>query len=325
MPPTVSVILNCYNHELYVAEAIESVLGQTFKDFELILIDNGSTDGSRAVLERYDDPRIRRFFHDENQSLSKRLNEGVAAAKGEFVAVLFSDDMMLPDKLEPQVALFGSLPADYGVVYCPAIRFNQYTGTSWATPSIAASGDILEAMFQRHFDGAIDMASPLTRRECFLENGWFDDLFSDGEAVFFRIAIDWKFHFDAKPSVKLRDHDFNLGKAVRSNHDMYLTILARLLKIDRVDGAARSAINRQLARACVVHAWSYVRLDGSDTRWVRRQLSTAIRSNPSAALSPRWAGSFLLSLMPRVLRQHMNRAGNLFRERLGQHALVEGP
>ena len=53
MPPAVSVILNCYNHEPYVAEAIESVLAQTFADFELILIDNGSTDGSRAVLERY--------------------------------------------------------------------------------------------------------------------------------------------------------------------------------------------------------------------------------------------------------------------------------
>jgi glycosyltransferase involved in cell wall biosynthesis len=59
------------------------------------------------VLERYDDPRIRRFFHDENLSLSRRLNEGAAAAKGEFVAILYSDDWMLPDKLERQCASSG--------------------------------------------------------------------------------------------------------------------------------------------------------------------------------------------------------------------------
>src|SRR5687768_1793477 len=105
MPPRVSVILNCYNHAPYVAEAVESVLGQSFADFELILVDNGSTDETRTILERYDDRRIRRFFHAENQSLSKRLNEGVAAADGEFVAVLYSDDWMLPDKLARQVAM----------------------------------------------------------------------------------------------------------------------------------------------------------------------------------------------------------------------------
>src|SRR5688572_11864637 len=103
MAPTVSVILNCYNHEAYVGEAIQSVLDQAFADFELIIIDNGSSDGSRAVIEAFQDPRIRLVLNDDNQSLSKRLNEGVAIARGKFVAVLYSDDWMLPDKLERQV------------------------------------------------------------------------------------------------------------------------------------------------------------------------------------------------------------------------------
>src|SRR5438105_185139 len=115
--PTVSVVLNYYNHEPYIGEAIESVLSQTFCDLELILIDNGSTDGSRRVMQSFDDERIRLILHDRNESLSKRLNEGVAAACGEFVSILYSDDMFLAHKLERQVEIFASLPEDYGVVY----------------------------------------------------------------------------------------------------------------------------------------------------------------------------------------------------------------
>src|SRR6185503_3801925 len=134
--PTVSVVLNCYNHERYIGEAIDSVLAQTHRDFELILIDNGSTDGSRTVMQSYSDPRIRLVMHDDNRTLSSRLNEGIAAARGEFVAVLYSDDRFLPDKLERQLAIFAELPDDYGVVYAPAVRFNQRTGKRWLYPSI---------------------------------------------------------------------------------------------------------------------------------------------------------------------------------------------
>ena len=131
MTPTVSVVLNCYNHEPYVGEAIDSVLAQTFRDFELILIDNGSTDGSRRVMQSYKDKRIRLILHDRNESLSRRLNEGVAAARGEFVSILYSDDLFLPQKLERQLAMFDQLPGDYGVVYAPPIRFHQVTGQRW--------------------------------------------------------------------------------------------------------------------------------------------------------------------------------------------------
>ena len=108
MTPTVSVVLNCYNHAAYVGEAIESVLAQTYRNFELILIDNGSTDGSRRMMQSYTDERIRLILHDDNQSISKRLNEGVAAARGEFVSILYSDDLFLPDKLERQLAIFAA-------------------------------------------------------------------------------------------------------------------------------------------------------------------------------------------------------------------------
>lgn len=325
--PRVSVILNCYNHAPYVAEAIESVLAQTFTDFELILIDNGSTDGSRAVLDRFDDLRIRRFNHDANGSLSKRLNEGVAAASGEFVAVLYSDDLMLLDKLERQVAMFDRLPADYGVVYCPPIGFNQFTGERWVHASFALSGDIAEAMFDRYFAGPLDMSSPLTRTQVFREHPWHDDLFVDGEAVFLRIAAAGaKFHFDPAPTVMLRDHDSNLGKAIRRNGNMHLEILDRMERSGALCGRALQAMRRHRARYALNTAWSYARLGGDDCRWLRRQLGSALRSSPVAALAAwRFPATLALAVLPAPIGQAVNRLGDRVRARPGNRTLVDGP
>ena len=322
MPPAVSVILNCYNHEPYVAEAVESVLAQTFGDFELILIDNGSTDGTRAILERYDDPRIRRLFHDDNQSLSKRLNEGVAAAGGEYVAILYSDDWMLPDKLERQVALLNDLPPEFGAVYCPALGFNQFSGRKWQYPSMAKAGADLPALLRHHFDGAVDMSSPLTRRECFRRYGWHDDLFSDGEAIFFRIAMRWRLHFDPEPTVVLRDHGSNMGKSLQRNHDMLMTALDRLQQHPDFELRWMSDLDRFRAVAARNTAWAVLRL-GGDGGWARAQLGMAIGLRPSGLASPRMLGAMALAALPRVARTAVNRLGDWLSPRHENRIFVE--
>lgn len=304
--PTVSVVLNCYNHELYVGEAIESVLGQTYRDLELILIDNGSTDGSRAVMERYDDPRIRRLFNDTNESLSRRLNQGVAAARGDFVCVLYSDDMMLPDKLERQVAMFADLPADYGVVYCPATSLNQQTGERWTWKSRGLSGDLMPDMLVHFYDGPPDMSSPLARRACFDDCKWHEDLFGDGEAIWLRIMLRWKFHYDPVPTIVLRDHGSNMGKATQKNHDMALVILDRLGALPNYPAKYLPELNTLKAKMCRNHAWIALRLGTRDTSWVLRQLAHAADLDVTIALHPRWFGALALALLPYGLREALN-------------------
>lgn len=98
MTPFFSVVIPLYNHERYVLEAIESVLAQTDTDFELIVVDDGSTDGSRAVVEELDDPRISYFFQ-ENQGAHAAINRGIELARGEWVAILNSDDVFRPERL----------------------------------------------------------------------------------------------------------------------------------------------------------------------------------------------------------------------------------
>lgn len=95
----ISVVIPAYNHEKFIGPAIESVLGQSYQDFELIIVDDGSTDNTAAVIKGYDDGRIR-FFHQENQDAFNTINRGMGLARGEFIAILNSDDIYLPGRLQ---------------------------------------------------------------------------------------------------------------------------------------------------------------------------------------------------------------------------------
>jgi len=275
------------------------------------------------VCERYDDPRIRRLFHDENQSLSKRLNEGVAATKGEFVAVLYSDDWMLSDKIARQVRMFEKLPDDYGVVYCPALGFNHHTGETWQHPSFALNGVILPSMLERHFSGPIDMSSPLTRREAFVRYPFYEDLRFEGEAVFMRIALAYRFHFDPDPTVVLRDIGTNIGKAIQPNHEMSMEVMARLKAMPEVPRSLHQTIERFSAEILKMHAWVVIRTDPDQAAWSKPRFLQAIKFNPKNALSPRLITGLVLASLPRRLRHRANGLGNKMRKHPANRSLVE--
>jgi len=108
-PPRVTVLMSLWNEEQHVGAAIESILAQSYSDFEFLIIDDGSTDGSRAVVEAFDDPRIR-LVSRPNKGLVPSLNEGLGLARSEYVARQDADDLSLPTRLEREVALLDEHP-----------------------------------------------------------------------------------------------------------------------------------------------------------------------------------------------------------------------
>ena len=108
--PRVSVVIPVYNRERYVREAIESILAQTFRDFELVLIDDGSTDRSLEVMSAYADPRIRVVSNARNLGIPQTRNRGLELATGDYLAWLDSDDHACPDRLEREVAFLDANP-----------------------------------------------------------------------------------------------------------------------------------------------------------------------------------------------------------------------
>jgi hypothetical protein len=108
--PRVSVLLPVFNAEQVVHEAVNSILGQTFHDLELVVIDDGSTDASVARAFSLEDPRLRLVRHPENRGIVAALNSGLSAANGELVARIDADDIAMPDRIEKQVAFMDERP-----------------------------------------------------------------------------------------------------------------------------------------------------------------------------------------------------------------------
>jgi glycosyltransferase involved in cell wall biosynthesis len=101
--PTVSVIIPSYNHEKYIAEAIRSILDQTFQDFEIIITDDASTDNTVEIIKEFSDPRIQLFCQRRNQGVSRTIDFSIAKAKGKYIALLGSDDIAMTERLKKQV------------------------------------------------------------------------------------------------------------------------------------------------------------------------------------------------------------------------------
>ena len=160
--PTISVVLPVYNGEQYLAEALDSILAQTFADFELIVIDDGSTDGSLSLLQEYEkrDARIR-LVARENRNLATTLNDSIALAKGEWIARMDHDDIALPHRFERQLEWLEQTSADIcgswirtfgdtlprvrrGYTGSEALRLQLLFNSCFAHPTVIARRRILE-------------------------------------------------------------------------------------------------------------------------------------------------------------------------------------
>lgn len=123
--PTVSVVIPTYNRAGTLRRAIQSVLTQSYRDIELIVVDDASTDASAEILAQIDDPRMRVITHPQNKGFGGALNTGARAAKGSYIAFQDSDDEWLDGKLERQMQVFAAAAADCVCVYCIKIVYGR--------------------------------------------------------------------------------------------------------------------------------------------------------------------------------------------------------
>jgi glycosyltransferase involved in cell wall biosynthesis len=129
--PKISVIVPTYNRSELLPRAINSILNQTFKDFELIIVDDGSTDNTKKIIEKYseNDSRIKYIYQENSGGPPRPKNTGIKIAKGNYIAFLDSDDEWLPSKLEEQIKKYIENDKNHniGLVGCGAIIINKAT------------------------------------------------------------------------------------------------------------------------------------------------------------------------------------------------------
>ena len=158
--PTVTVLMPVYNGEKYLRESIESILGQTFSDFEFIIIDD-STDNSAKVISSYNDVRIKYFRYEKKLGIANALNIGLDLALGEYIARMDCDDISLPDRLKKQV-LFMEKNPDIGISGTWAQTFGEHVNNDvWKYP--CAPKEISYALL---FNSVLVHPSVIIRKSC---------------------------------------------------------------------------------------------------------------------------------------------------------------
>jgi len=169
--PVVSIIIPTYNRRQYLNRAIQSVLNQTFRDYEVLVVDDASTDGTDKMVKGYNDVRINYNRHIVNKGAPAARNTGLELARGEFVAFLDSDNEWLPERLRKQIDLFATVDESIGVVYAKNKVIDEVTRaeTAWA---FGLRGNLYKELLQRPF---MDFITPLIRKSCFDKIGLMDE------------------------------------------------------------------------------------------------------------------------------------------------------
>ena len=203
---TVSVVIPAYNYGRFIKEAIDSVLKQSWPAIEVVVVDDGSTDETRSVVESFDG-RVR-YLKQENAGVCVARNRGVSESNGDLIAFLDADDMWEPAKLEKQLAKFDADP-EVGLVHCGLREFDSETSETVSTRLEGQEGFVADELLLWERPAVnVSGSSVMVRREVFDAVGGFDEQLKVGEDWDFcyRIARKYKIGFVREPLVNYRVH-----------------------------------------------------------------------------------------------------------------------
>jgi glycosyltransferase involved in cell wall biosynthesis len=276
--PVISIIIPAYNAAGFILETLHSVFQQTFRDFEVIVVNDGSTDNTLEVLASVTDPRMR-VITKQNQGVCAARNTGIQAARGEYLAFLDNDDLWTPDKLEAQLNALKSNPKA-GVAYSWTKPF--YTNSDKvceATPYYFI-GDVYNDLLQENFIG--HGSNILATRAAVESVGGYDEQLpyvADWDFCL-RLAAKWEYALVPKPQIFYRLSTTSMSINISAMENQFITLLKR--------AHPRSNLSyRQLVSNNYIHLLS-ICLSRSSSRQNVPQLLTlfkkALASHPLSVL-----------------------------------------
>lgn len=212
MKPIVSINLCCYNSAKYLRETLQSIVSQTYKSWELVIVNDGSTDSTELIIDEFKDKGCQIIYHyQQNKGLAASRNTAIELSQGALIAFIDHDDIWLPQKLERQVPLFEKNPT-LGLLYSNAILLHQATGKEFHQfkhrnqPRGMAFEDLL-----CHY--VFSIPTILIRRKSLIAlHQWFDEKLTliEEADLFIRIAHDWEIEYQNEVLAKWRMHSESL-------------------------------------------------------------------------------------------------------------------
>lgn len=249
----VSVIVPTFNRAHFLTETIDSILSQTFKNFELIVVDNCSTDNTREVIHSYNDERLKYYTNPNNGIIAVNRNYGIRKSLGEYIAFCDDDDLWLPKKLERQLQEFEK-DDQIGLVCSNLINFNE-NGKQWEQHRYQSGSSYItfEALFRNN---TVLCSSVLLKRLVISDVGMMDEspeLFrAEDYELWLRIARKYRIKYVHLPLVKYRTHSGACLKArpyiesVRLHRVVYQRLLDKGLIDTQLYRKTVAGINRRI-------------------------------------------------------------------------------
>lgn len=252
--PRVSVIIPTFNCAGYIARTITSVLSQTYKDFEIIVVDDGSTDETGEIVSRFSDKLT--YHYRPNLGLSNARNTAVSISSGEFIAYLDADDMWFPKKLQRQVAYMDEHP-ECGLAHSNVIYIDeddQPISPEWsshADRSVLAQGNCLSELLKGCM---FQVPTVIERRVCFDEVSGFDERFKRVEDYLHWIKLQLKGHsfgYINEPLAMYRMRTGSLSKnqtaMTESTVDMFDVLIKENALLQHLDQSEKKALLRRIS------------------------------------------------------------------------------
>ncbi len=171
--PLVSIVIPTYLRDNLLTKAIDSILNQTFDNFEVLVVDGARSESTRDLIRSFEDGRLR-YIPQRGKGIANARNLGVLKAKGEFIAFLDDDDRWRDNKLERQLELFEELPSNYGLIYTAFNYYHLTRGKILGTKRPKARGYVYKALLKDNITGT---STIMVKRECFKRAGIFRENF----------------------------------------------------------------------------------------------------------------------------------------------------
>jgi glycosyltransferase involved in cell wall biosynthesis len=244
--PVVSVVIPTYNSAALLREAIQSVLSQTYADFEVVVVDDGSTDNTESVVHSFGDQVC--YVKQQNQGAGAARNHGIKRSRGEYVAFLDADDLWLPGKLGEQIPFLDRDP-ELGLVYSDwsVVPEQGEAQPSYLRNLPAAAGYVFNELVQCGF---ILTSGTIVRRSCLEDVGFFDETLSIAQDydLWLRICYRWKIALVNKPLVIKRNRDGNLSSnLIKTAVERILLFEKALKQFPDMTPHSRRLVRRQVA------------------------------------------------------------------------------
>lgn len=280
--PTVSVIIPAFNAMPHLPQTIESVLQQTFNDFEILIIDDASTDSTVEWISQIKDHRIHLIQQTKNQGPNAARNLGINSAKGDYIAFLDADDIWEPAKLFKQVEIL-ERDIHIGLIYTSATIMNEEGQVTGRLFVARKEGNVWESLIQGNF---VDCpSSVIVRRECFNQVGLFDvnfRCFEDWE-MWIRIAKTYRFAAMSEPLVKFR----MVANSNSKNYHLMETSFHQVINkiFQSVDTEILPLKKRSCSHANIVLAWKALQSKDKNIVQASKYKNLAFKEYPLQGLT----------------------------------------